>query len=92
MVGGKQGNDALRVVGGSGALDLTTDGDTKAINFQTIDLMDSAATELRLETGVVRALLPGGSLQVVGEENDTIVFEDADEWRMGCSRQTSCLS
>ena len=76
-------HNTIRVVGGDSEIDLSEDGNTYASNFDVIDLSDPGATKLMVETGSVQQLSGDEPVEVIGEENDEISFEDPENWRMG---------
>ncbi len=81
MVDGNAGLNVLRIAG-DGTFDLR--GGTSLRQFAKIDLSDPTDNVIMVNAASIRALSPTvQSVMVVGEQDDAIEFQDAQDWRMG---------
>ena len=82
-VHGGGGSNVLQVTGGDVGVDFTAGGTIAATNFAVLDLSDPGASQVKFDAASVTSITPTGRLTVLGGQDDEILFDDIDDWRMG---------
>ena len=73
----------VRLVGDA-EMSLGIDHGLMLENVSVVDLTHSSATRLTLRTGAISEITPPtGNLMIVAGLEDSLAFDDADNWRMG---------
>ncbi|MGB7325692.1 MAG: right-handed parallel beta-helix repeat-containing protein [Rubripirellula sp.] len=82
--------NTLRWVGGTGTLDLTPTGNLTLRQVDAIDLTDTDAQSVLVDSAAAREMDPDGGGVIItghapvdGQPNDQIMFADGPLWRMG---------
>ncbi|MFK8114214.1 MAG: choice-of-anchor Q domain-containing protein [Rubripirellula sp.] len=84
--------NTVRLIGANSDIDLSRDGNVDLRNIAVIDMSDAAVSVLRIDGRASRALAPGGGPIIVGSTGDSIVFTDADQWRMAAPVDVAGIS
>ena len=78
---GDGGDNSLIV--SAALVDLTTDGDLVAVNFQSIDASAAAVSQILLDAPTVAALSPANkTVRVTGGVDDVVTLTDSENWSM----------
>ena len=78
---GDGGDNSLIV--SAALVDLTTDGDLVAVNFQSIDASAAAVSQILLDAPSVAALSPANkTVRVTGGVDDVVTLTDSENWSM----------
>lgn len=88
-VNGSGGNNTLAVIGVAADLNLASDSNIFASNFQTLDLSNTAQANVVVNADVISQLSPTTNIvSFIGDKTDDtlpedeMIFEDQADWRM----------